>query len=112
MLMMIVMKMLQPGFEPGISDSKGVASPDIGLQIPAGASYFHIILILVLVPSHEKGLERPLCLCYSYLSCFCFSLSCEYLVSIDVFEHWLLPADVYKTPSRDSFASCESHQDQ
>jgi len=30
--------MLRPGFEPGISDSKGVASPDTRLQIPAVAS--------------------------------------------------------------------------
>jgi hypothetical protein len=31
-------KMLRPGFEPGISDSKGVASPDTRLQTPAVAS--------------------------------------------------------------------------
>ena len=31
-------KMLRPGFEPGISDSKGVASEDTWLQIPAVAS--------------------------------------------------------------------------
>ena len=30
--------MLRPGFEPGISDSKGVASPDTRLQTPAIAS--------------------------------------------------------------------------
>jgi hypothetical protein len=45
-------KMLLLGFEPGISDSKGVASRDIRLQIPAVASSSLLLLIIKTTPCH------------------------------------------------------------